>query len=392
MTLSTSKQIIDGAMHFLFLIFLTYVFVFTTNNPIITWDIAAYVASVISLEEGTAVQVHSQTYELLRTSLDPSQYQSVIAGPYGSNMLDNAQNFNSQLDMYKVKPLYILTLSMVGMFGLNEIESIFLVSSVSAILLISLMYYWLCHYTSSVKSLTISVLFFVGARLFDLARVGTPDMLSSLIVFSAMFLLIHRQMLVPACLLLILSIATRTNNIIFVSSFFTIILITEFVKTQRFLTLRFTVFSISLMVSSFVYLVVSTLFDQNWWTLFYHTFIANIYNISSFNIPFSLTSYIAVLESSIVQIYATGTFTYTTLPLFLLLLLTGLLGVNTWRTCGGQWRAVLLATLVNFLAFLFLFPLVSTWDRFFTPYFALIVVFLVYAMKKQELHPKNQIK
>ncbi|MDP1932601.1 MAG: hypothetical protein Q8L60_14200 [Gammaproteobacteria bacterium] len=341
------------------------------QNLLWTWDVVGYVGAAISWQEGDAVAIHTRTYQLLRSELPGSVYESLVAGPYASALAASPIEFHSQLDMYRIKPLYVGLLSLLGAAGFSLIDAGVVLSVVPAVLICALVYFWLRRHIPAHFALAITVLLSLTSRLFDVARVVLPDSLSALILVLAVFLLVERPSALRwSLLLLVISILVRTNNILFVAPLLAFALYSDH-RSTGWQSLATKQKGITFVASIFVYLVVSAWFNHDWWRLFYHTFIGSIVDIDGFAIPFSLDLYVGVIRPRLTQIVVGGFVIVTVLLPFLVLSLLALLGS---RGRSDLLRVIVLISYLNFMCYFFMFPLVEGWDRFFIPFYIFITV------------------
>ncbi len=358
-------------------IFLVFLLLFVTSilgNFLYTWDVAGYVGAAISWQTSDSVAIHAQTYELLRLELPEQAFAGLVNGPYATAMATNAEQFVSQLDMYRLKPLYIGLLNLLSDTGLSLIDAGKVLSVAPAALLCTLMYVWLKRHVSAKFALSITVLLSACSRLFDVARVVLPDSLSALILVLAVYLFLERPGAAKWTLvLLVLSILVRTNNILFVAPLLIYMSYAESrLEGWRGAGVRGP--ALALLAAVICYFVVSAAFDHQWWRLFYHTFIESIVDMNAFAAGFSFDQYLQVLSIRLRQIVI-GNFVMVTMLLpFLLFAVLGLLA-SRGRFAGL--RMIVLISFLNFICYFLMFPLVESWDRFFIPFYIFIVVLSV---------------
>lgn len=357
---------------------------FALSNPIYTWDVVPYVATTFTAESGDPAAMHEATYELLRQSLDAAQFNSLIGGEYAAAMYASPENFAGQLSMYEIKPLYVLLLRGLAAAGANPADGVIWLSLVPGLLICVILFLWLRDLTGPMQAVLAVILFSVGARLFDLSRIPTPDNLSALAVLAGVWCLLARRWTAAAVVCLGLSIWIRTNNIIFVAPLILLLCWNHLRRGEPLQSREFYWYSGGLAVSVLSYFWISAVFNYDWWRLFYHTLIESQIDIEAFAEPFSVTLYLDVLRGAAIQLFASGAMIATVLPLFLLLWLIAWAG--TWRgNLAGVFRPsrpvsladVSLLSLPVFGAFLALFPLIAGIDRFLTPYYAVITLYAV---------------
>ncbi len=364
---------------------------FALTNPIYTWDVVPYVAATFSAGSEDPAATHEATYELLRHSLDAAQFNSLIGGEYAAAMYASPENFAGQLNMYEIKPLYVLFLRGLAAAGANPVYGIIWLSLVPSLLICLILFHWLRKLTGPMQAVLAVILFSIGARLFDLSRVPTPDSFSALAVIAGLWCLLARRWAAGAVALLCLSIWIRTNNILFVAPLLLLLCWNHLRRGEPLQSSEFYWYGGGLTLSVLSWFWISAVFDYDWWRLFYHTLIESQVDIEAFAEPFSLALYHDVLRSGAVQLFASGAMIATVLPLFLLLWLISWCG--NWRdNLAGIIRPgkpvslddVSLLCLPVFAAFLVLFPLIAGLDRFLTPYYAVITLYAVSRVSVQK--------
>jgi hypothetical protein len=368
-------KLIGTAMLLALLLLISY---FALAHPLYTWDIVPYVAAAMSAQISDPIALHSATYQILQSTLSEAEFTGLISGPYAADLSQNPEHFASQLNMYYVKPLYVAVLQGAALLGANPITAIRGVSLLSGLLVCCLIFHWLKSVTSFKTAAILVILFSLTARLIDLSRVPTPDNFSALIILLGVYLLLVKQWLVPAVIILAASILVRTNNMVFVG------LWNRYSQCRDFKDSQFRLAALGLIVSISFYLVTNTLFDYQWWRLFYHTFVESQVNIDAFAISFSFSTYFSVLKAALQQLLAPGAFIASALLAFLLILI-----ITTRKTVveilarfikpsmNINLEQVTLLCLPVFFTVLILFPLAASWDRFLTAYYALILIYSV---------------
>ncbi len=374
-------KLIGTAMLLVLLLVISY---FALAHPLYTWDLVPYVAAAMSAQISDPISLHSATYQVLQSTLTETQFNGLIAGPYAADLWQNPENFASQLNMYYVKPLYVAVLQGAALLGVNPITAIRGVSLLSGLLTCCLVFNWLKSVTSFKNSAILVILFTITARLIDLSRVPTPDNFSALMVLLGVYLLLVKQWLVPAIMVLTVSVLARTNNMVFVGLVFSCMLWNRYSQYHDFKDSQFRLTALGLIISISSYFITNAAFDYQWWRLFYHTFVESQVNIETFNSRFSFATYFAVLRTALQQLLVPGALIASALPAFLLILIittrntaVEIIASFIKPTMHINLQQVALLCLPVFCTVLILFPLAAGWDRFFTAYYALILIYAV---------------
>lgn len=378
------RSLTDGVFALFILLFVSSIL----GNFLYTWDVVGYVGAALSWQTSDPLTIHTQTYELLRFELPEQAFAGLVGGPYATAMATNAEQFYSQLDMYRIKPLYVGLLNLLDAVGLSLVDAGKVLSVVPAALLCILIYVWLKRHVSANFALSITVLLSLCSRLFDVARVILPDSLSALILVLAVYLLLERPATTRwALVLLVLSILVRTNNILFVTPLLIYVsYAASRLRVWQSMEVREPV--AALLVAVICYFVVSAMFNHQWWRLFYHTFIESIADMNAFAAGFSFDQYLQVLAARLRQIII-GNFVMVTM--LLPFLLFAMLALLASRGRFAALRMIVAICFLNFICYFLMFPLVESWDRFFIPFYIFIVVLAVKSVAVPSMADNNQV-
>ncbi|MEZ5490918.1 MAG: hypothetical protein R3F50_11450 [Gammaproteobacteria bacterium] len=350
------------------------------ESPLYTWDLVPYVATTLADAQTDPETLHRATYAQLRATLPAPAYEFLTSGPYAARMAEDALQFSSQLPLYQVKPGYIWLLRLLDVFGLEPVSAVMLLSLLPGLLIVLLLFVWVQPLTGAWPALGIAALFIPSARLVDISRVGVPDNLSAFVLLLAVYGMTARQWRSASFGLLLFAIAVRLNNIVFVASLLAVMGLSACRKNNWRPDRSLAPIGFALAASVSVYMAIAIRNGHQWWRLFHHTFVAPIYDLNSFDESFSAQVYLDVLASAMGQILASGATLNTVLPVFLLLGSVAALLPGARRSPLLGVMAVIPPTL---LVYFLMFPLVPGWDRFFTPFYALAVVFACDAAAKE---------
>ncbi len=360
---------------------------FALANPHYTWDLVPYVATSLATAADDPAATHEATYRVLRQSLDSTQYNPLIGGEFAAAVYASPENFTSQLDMYRIKPLYVAALRGLTALGANPVDAIIWLSLAPGLLICVILFCWLRDLTEPVQAALVVILFSIGAQLFDLSRTPTPDNLSALAVFGGVFFLLARHKVAAGTICLCLSVWIRGNNIVFAGPLFLLLCWNHYCRSKPLQYKAFHWYGAGLAFSVLSCLGISAAFDYDWWRLYYHTFVAPQVNLNVFDQQFSLFQYLDALGQSFQQLLTIqqgGVWVATNLPLFLLLWLfawreslkNGLSYlINPDGPIGiAQFNLIGLIVITSFLLF---FPQIAGLDRFLTATYAIATVWAI---------------
>lgn len=368
-------------------IFLVLLSWYALSFPALNFDLILYIASYLSANSENALELHASTYSVLRDYADPDQFRSLVSSdPYSNDLYEDPEKFASQINMYKIKPLYILVASILAHLGVHPILAFQLISLISCILICMILFSWLNRYVSHIKSAIVVIFFAIGSRMFDLPRVVVPDTFSALILFAGVWLLVDREKPLLGLLFCLLSVWVRTTNIVFLVPLCAT-LIWRSQRNGKLFADSGTYYTIAALFSGMVsYFWINSVYGYNWWRLFYHTFISKQSDINSFAESFSYDLYLNVLAERTPPLFTLTpgiAWISTSFPAFLLILTISWASMPKRSLKGIFWGAnrevgppdLAMLCVPVFVSFVVLFPLTIEFDRFFTAFYAMIIVF-----------------
>jgi len=359
---------------------------YALSFPSLNFDLMLYIASYLSASSDNALELHTLTYSMLRDYAGPDQFKSFVSsGSYAIDLYENSDKFASQVNMYKIKPLYVLVASMLAHAGIHPILAFQLISLISCVLICVILFSWVGRYASHIKSAVIVIFFATGSRMFDLPRVVIPDTFSALILFAGVWLLVDRRKLFYGLLFCLLSVWVRTTNIVFLVPLYATIIWRIHRNGSLFYGGGTYLTAIALAASVISYFWINSVYDYSWWRLFYHTFVSYQSDINSFAEPFSFDLYLNVLAERMPPLFAlTPEFAWisTSFPAFLLILAISWASMPKQSLSKVFWpnkevgpSDLAMLCVPVFVSFVVLFPLTIEFDRFFTAFYAMIIVF-----------------
>ena len=189
--------------------------------PYYDWDVVAYVGSAIALHEHDSKLIQQEAYAALRAELPEDDYADIVTGSdFRSDVAKNPNHFRQQLRFYQIRPVYIWTLATLHRIGIAYVQATRGISAAAFFLIGILVQAWLRRYVGEAQAVACTILLLLAPVLFTSARTGSPDALAAFIVLLGVFLWIERGAPLIGSALLLLSLAIRTDNVLFVFLFF----------------------------------------------------------------------------------------------------------------------------------------------------------------------------
>lgn len=357
-------------LYLLFFILLLPAAIFCFKKPYYNWDMLGYMGIVLKMESSDIKVIHDQTYSLAKANLPAHEYSVLVSpeSPYRKTMAESPEAFYNQLPFYIIKPLYIGFVYAFNAAGYNLPISTVLPSILAYMIIGLLLFHWFKQYLSPGIAFLAGLLNMYSTYMISGARSSTPDLLSAMFLFIAMYFIIERPSVRYMFLFLLLSIFTRVDNII--AAIFILSLLAFSGKWIKQISWRqYSVMAGIFIGSYFAITQATTIFG--WSVLFYPTFARTLdLSYGNFHAGFPVKEYLALMYSKAITAVV---FAHLTTFLFLLML-----ALLPWkrdiRKLTFDQAFCLLLVLIIVVRFV-LFPDLS--DRFYISFFLIILVLLV---------------
>ena len=182
-------------------------------RPYHNWDMIPYVGATRALSGIEPGVLHKNVYKDLRLAVSLETFGALTEGPHRGVVYENSEAFRQQLPFYQPRVLYIATVYLLALVGVDVFAATHIVSAIAVAGGLLLL---LAAFRSRIRS---GLLFLVPPfaallGLLDTAKYSTPDGLAFLVMSLAVYLFLrgHRTLfaVLPLCVLV------RTDLILFV--------------------------------------------------------------------------------------------------------------------------------------------------------------------------------
>ena len=363
-----SLSMVSALIYLVYFLCLLPVAIFAFKRPYYNWDMLPYMALVLKMDHADSNVVHKMTFSIAKADVPTVEYGYLTGGEYRKKMAESPADFYSQLPFYVVKPFYTWMVYLCYKTGFSLPMSTVLPSILSYLLIGLLLFTWLKKYLSTSFAFLAGLLIMYSVFMVSMARISTPDSLSSLLLFAAMYLIIEKGSLTGMFLLMWLSILTRIDNLI------TCLFILSFLafagKWQKRIPVKLYILMVFIFISSYITIAYTTRMN-GWHFLYYPTFVRYYDLAHHFNTDFSLPHYLQLFYSKAATAMAYTHFTI--FAFFVLLILIKPLPIRL-RLLSFEQLFSLLLILIIIIRFI-LFPDLD--DRFYTSFYLVIIILFV---------------
>ena len=229
-----------------------------------------YMGAVVKTEATPPEEVHRTTYEILKKELGEKNYTIINAGDYRQSIERDSKAFDESLAFYEIKVFYILLISLFYKLGCSLSFSTVLPSLIAVVLIVLLVFFVLNRtLKDTFIAGIIAILLLFTPQMQLLARLSTPDALSTLFLLVTAVLFIYKSNWVLVFSLMLLSILTRTDNVIWCTLLLFLFAINRPVTIKKMAVCLFA----SLLLLFVVVSINSVYNNAGWEVLFYHSFI-----------------------------------------------------------------------------------------------------------------------
>ncbi len=265
-------------------------------RPAYNWDMIAYMACSIGMEESDFEKVHNETYTLLKNQVPESVFVELTAGDYRETMLNSSDAFKEQIPYYSIRILYISIITVLYKLGMSMTLAT-VVPSLLSILLLMVIIFEIADKTigNTLIAGTLTLILMGFPPILKLARQSTPDALSILVLTAIAILYItnkNRSLIFP---LMAIAILTRTDTIIWCA----LLLGIDAIVYRKSIPKRWlsNLFQFTLLVG-LLFSLNQVFHNGGWKVVFYNSFIQRMNFPLSDTPEFSLGEYFGVLLSS----------------------------------------------------------------------------------------------
>lgn len=274
---------------FIFLVSSFLLYQKTDQHHYYNWDAIPYAMSVYISEGESVRDAHDLTYKSLNKEVSEELFQNLCCSTrYRNDQYINAENLDSMLQMYDLKPGYIQTIkTFKNIFQLSPYQVMKYISLYS-ILILSLLFFLAFFRTGGVAQFAWMPLI-VSADLFFLSKLMTPDAITTL-VFSIGLIALIKAKLILGFIILGFSMLFRPDMIVVVGL---LGLIPVLDKKYYFAIIN------SLIYLALYFLITSGSGHLGWWGHFYTSLIAQQSNLVDFNPEFSLSQYVTIVLANL---------------------------------------------------------------------------------------------
>jgi hypothetical protein len=362
-----------------FFLCLLPVAIFTFKHPAYNFDMLGYMALVIRIDMHDLDKVHDMTYEKARQEIPGEEYRKLTeALPFRKEMAVDASKFEKILPIYSVKPLYIGLCWLFYRTGFSLVSSTYITSIASYLIIGLFLFFWLAKYLQHAVAFLSALLIMYSMFAVAIAGHSTPDCLSALFLFIAMYFILEKQNVTGMFFFFLLSIFARVDNVI--SCFFVITFLT-FSRQWKMIGLRRYLLMIAILVIAYICAIFPV--TQFGWSIFYYPQYAKHIDFSrDFDQAITFSSYITLVYTKLVTAMVSTQFTFF---LFLCLLTFGN-PFSSWRKLTFDQSFLLLLLLIIFSRFLLL-PDLS--DRFYLGFYLVFIILLVRKLQPRILAPHH---
>ncbi len=353
---------------YFFIIFLVSFYSF--KKPEYNWDMLTYMALVLKMDHVGSDSIYKTVYNTARNELPEMSYYQLTnpSNVYRKKMSESSDAFSLQLPFYIIKPLYIALCYALYKKGFSLTAATVLPSVISYAMIASVLLFWLLRYLSVLFASTLSLLIMLSPPLQELARLSTPDALSTFLLFSSFYFLLEKRNIIIIAMLMMAAVFARLDNILTCISVISLLAYSER-PLKRNVTIRYTAIFLLLALS---YFIVAANATQYGWSLFYYdTFSHFISSSHGFQPSFILRDHLQIMSAN-----GMNGLRYSHIIIFFAMILSIFIGrpISTIKEFSFDQLFALLLLLIIIIRFI-LYPDVA--DRFYVSFYLIAPILIV---------------
>ena len=335
-----------------------------SQKPRIGWDGFPYVAIALGYFEKDTKLIHEKTYEYFKRHVSAKKYMELAGGnKYRKKTQEDSRIFNNQLPFYAVKPLYPLVIAALYSIGIDPVDAALGVSNIAYFIFGIIVFLWISKRINPFVSVLFTINLVAWPIISTLARNSTPDMLSTTLLIFTLYLISVKDYRKVAMVGMLLSVAARPDNLIFVALF------TVVFWWCNYYSLRV---SAILMISAIVIYVLDSSLSGSygWKVLFYHSFVSHLNEPQSFTPVLSFSEYVKIYAESLVS-----TLFKSHMSVFMLFAIIGAIARFNVSGVKDYLFSLLIFNVVYMVVHFMAFP--GQKDRMFGAAYSLVILVLI---------------
>lgn len=261
--------------------------------PIHNWDMLPYTIITISDDQRDVEENHFRSWRLIETRVTEEKLQELKQKTeHRRKMSDNPKILQGFLPMWEIKAGYVFTLRALNKY-VDPVTAMRVISASSAIAITFLLFIVALRTNGWWTLIWIPIVGFL--EIFRLARLLTPDSLTTLIYLAGILLLLRKRLSI-ASIFFLLGLIVRPDNL-FLNLGMVAVFATLSLKPAVFL----------LFGSMSIYLSLTHITGHSgWWPHFYFTFVEKTSPPVNFDLGINLILYIKVLALNLAKIVYEG--------------------------------------------------------------------------------------
>lgn len=351
------KSIKHPVVAFLFFLVAAYALYMSLYKPMHNWDMIMYIAAAKSIEEPNVEELHSFTYEQLKSSVSATEYEALVEGKYRHAINSDVSAFSEQLSFYQIRPLYNGANYLLYKSGVNFVFATHLVSAIAVIMAIILLYLMSTSFLVKPFIYTIPVLAFLFG-ITELAQFSTPDAFAFLAVIMSVYLYLKQRMH-SLLIFMPIMVCVRTDLILFIMPLlFFIILLNENIRGKAIL---------SMLISIIIYVAIGAYWDNpGWSTIVYFTLVEYLSHPISMPPTLTIYDYFRALYIGLTSLLSNKLFLfYAVISLYsLYIMVKGMRIISFFKVLNSPFVVLSLVGMSFFASHFLAFPV--AFDRFFS--------------------------
>lgn len=357
-----SERIVRRLWQLVFALFILTVAAAAWTKPLFDWDTVAYIAVAIEPGYETNEELHRAAFAEVEKHAAPvgKWYEFTAANPYKQHMYQNADDFVSQLPMYRVKPAYIW---MIRAF--SNIADPFTATKIIAVLSVLasglVVFLWL-NQRDMIHMTALVVPIMLLAQYMEAALFATPDLSSTALSLGGIYCLMRGRdwWALP---LLFGAFLMRIDAIIFL---FALLLAALAFQTA----VRVTLIAFASALAAY-FVIVSGTGHIGWWPHYVFATVEIQNTLIGFHPEFSIATYLDGLFRGLVI----GLRDYRWMPMVALMIVAGFMLASAGKPFSGRSKMLLAALGLTFIGKFITFPLPV--DRNYLPFVVAMALILI---------------
>jgi hypothetical protein len=191
---------------------------FAYRGPAYNWDMLPYMALVLGHDIPNVDSLHAATFATARAQIPESKYSVLVdsANVYRRRTSHEPGTFMSEVGLYVIKPLYLLSIRAFYKLGIPLAQATVVPSLLGYLIITLLVLVWLRAAIPDPLATLTAFALALSPFMLETVRMSTPDLLAACLLLAGIYLIIEKRLPIVGLIPLSCAVLVRIDALLFV--------------------------------------------------------------------------------------------------------------------------------------------------------------------------------